>query len=61
MTLTLRTCVVRSWHPRDVDSLTLYANNRNVAINLRDRFPHPYTAKDADEWITRAGAQARRR
>jgi ribosomal-protein-alanine N-acetyltransferase len=22
-----------------------------VWLNLRDRFPHPYTARDADEWI----------
>jgi [ribosomal protein S5]-alanine N-acetyltransferase len=54
MTLTLRTCVVRSWHPRDVDSLTLHANNRNIAINLRDRFPSPYTRRDGREFIKMA-------
>jgi RimJ/RimL family protein N-acetyltransferase len=28
-----------------------HANNRNVWINLRDRFPHPYTAGDARRWL----------
>jgi RimJ/RimL family protein N-acetyltransferase len=54
MTLTLQTCVVRSWHPSDVDSLTVHANNRNVANNLRDRFPSPYTRRDGREFIKMA-------
>jgi len=54
MTLTLRTCEVRSWHPSDVDSVTVHANNRNVAINLRDRFPSPYTRRDGREFIKMA-------
>jgi len=54
MTLTLRTCAVRSWHPGDVDSLTVHANNRHVAINLRDRFPSPYTRRDGREFIKMA-------
>jgi len=45
---------VRSWHPSDVDSLTVHANNRNVAINLRDRFPSPYTRRDGREFIKMA-------
>jgi RimJ/RimL family protein N-acetyltransferase len=32
-------------------SLVRHANNRNVWINLRDRFPHPYTMADARRWI----------
>ena len=28
-----------------------YANNVNVAKQLRDRFPHPYTAADARQFI----------
>jgi RimJ/RimL family protein N-acetyltransferase len=47
----LRTCEVRSWDTRDVDPLVLHANNRNVSINLRDRFPYPYTRRDAREFI----------
>jgi ribosomal-protein-alanine N-acetyltransferase len=54
MTLTLRTCEVRSWRPGDVESLTVHANNRNVAINLRDRFPSPYTRRDGREFIKMA-------
>lgn len=32
-------------------SLVRHANNRNVWVNLRDRFPHPYTMADARHWI----------
>jgi RimJ/RimL family protein N-acetyltransferase len=49
--LTLRRCEVRSWLPGDVDSLVLHANNRKVALNLRDRFPSPYTRRDGREFV----------
>jgi RimJ/RimL family protein N-acetyltransferase len=49
---------LRPWRRGDEPSLVLHANNRSVWLNLRDRFPHPYTAKDADEWIVHAGSQA---
>lgn len=42
---------IRSWTMDDVDSLAKYANNRNIWINLRDAFPHPYTREDARYWI----------
>jgi len=51
MRIQLASCVVRSWEPRDRDTLVRYANNRNVWINLRDRFPHPYTRADARVWL----------
>ena len=35
--------------------LVKHANNRNVAIHLRDGFPHPYTLKDAQKWLEMAG------
>jgi ribosomal-protein-alanine N-acetyltransferase len=41
----------RTWRTRDVDALVEQANNRNVWINLKDRFPHPYTRDDAECWI----------
>jgi RimJ/RimL family protein N-acetyltransferase len=41
----------RTWRTRDVDALVERANNRNVWINLKDRFPHPYTKEDAESWI----------
>ena len=57
MRLMLTTCDVRSWERTDVDSLTLHANNRNIWINLRDRFPHPYTKSDARTFIREARLQ----
>lgn len=45
------TCTVRSWELRDRDAIVRHANNRNVSINLRDRFPNPYTMKDARTWL----------
>jgi RimJ/RimL family protein N-acetyltransferase len=44
-------CTIRSWRHGDEETLPLHANNRNVWINLRDRFPHPYTRSDAKQWI----------
>lgn len=35
----------------DVASLVKHANNENVARQLRDRFPHPYTAADARRFL----------
>jgi ribosomal-protein-alanine N-acetyltransferase len=57
--LKLSRCLLRPWRVGDEASLVRYANNRNVSRNLRDRFPYPYTAADADEWIKLAGAQTR--
>ncbi len=51
MRLTLKTCTVRSWRAGDVDSLSTHANNRKIWLNLRDRFPHPYTKHDARAFI----------
>jgi len=51
MQLTGSLCTLRPWHPRDADALVKYANNANIARNLRDRFPHPYTLRDAKAFI----------
>jgi RimJ/RimL family protein N-acetyltransferase len=51
MNLKLTSCEVRSWRSGDLESLVTYANNRNVWINLRDRFPHPYTARDGHAFL----------
>ena len=51
MNLKLKTCTVRSWEWRDRDAIVRYGNNRKVSINLRDRFPYPYTARDARNWL----------
>jgi ribosomal-protein-alanine N-acetyltransferase len=44
MQLPLNRCVVRSWQAGDLPSMVAHADNRKIWINLRDRFPHPYTA-----------------
>lgn len=36
---------------KDADSLVHHADNINVARQLRDRFPHPYTRADARAFI----------
>ena len=43
--------VLRPWATADEASLVQHANNRNIWLNVRDRFPHPYTANDAKLWI----------
>ena len=45
---------MRSWTPGDVEPLARYANNRKIWINLRDRFPHPYTKSHARGFIRHA-------
>lgn len=42
---------VRSWQRSDRESLVRHANNARIAASMRDRFPHPYTLADADEWL----------
>ncbi len=54
MELNCGKCKVRSWHPDDVKSIAGHANNRKIWLNLRDRFPHPYTKTDAHHWIQSA-------
>ena len=43
--------VLRPWTTDDESSLVHHANNRNIWLNVRDRFPHPYTSNDAKLWI----------
>lgn len=52
MELVLTRSVVRSWRTTDAESLARHANNRKIWLNLKDRFPHPYTREDAEGWIT---------
>lgn len=55
MQLSLQRCEVRSWRRGDAASLVTHANNRKIWINLRDRFPYPYTPADARAFIRAAG------
>jgi RimJ/RimL family protein N-acetyltransferase len=58
MNITLQLCTLRRWREGDQAQLVTQANNPKVAMNLRDLFPQPYTAKDADEWIARTSQQS---
>jgi ribosomal-protein-alanine N-acetyltransferase len=51
LTFELDGCVLRPWREQDIDALIRHADNRNVWINLRDRFPHPYTHAEALRWL----------
>ena len=51
MNLALKNCVVRPWRSSDLDTLVKYANNRRIWLNLRDRFPHPYTTRDGRAFL----------
>lgn len=50
-------CRLRPWHARDLDSLVRHANNRNVWITVRDRFPHPYTREAGKAWLEAASGE----
>ena len=54
MQLTGTRCTVRPWRMEDVDALVHHANNINVARQLRDRFPHPYTRANATGFLKTA-------
>ena len=54
MRFDLGLCTLRPWREDDIGALVRHANNRQVWINLRDRFPHPYTAEEAQRWLQRA-------
>lgn len=44
-------CSIRPWMSGDEVSLRRHADDREIWLNLRDRFPHPYTEHDARRWI----------
>jgi ribosomal-protein-alanine N-acetyltransferase len=56
--LVCATCTVRSFRTNDAESLAHHANDRAIWINLRDRFPHPYTLADAHAWIAHTTSAA---
>lgn len=51
---------IREFVPGDRDALVKYANNPRIAAQLRDRFPYPYTAADADAWLALVAARGDR-
>lgn len=42
---------IRPWALSDLGSLVLHANNWNVAKNMTDKFPHPYSEADGKAFI----------
>jgi RimJ/RimL family protein N-acetyltransferase len=57
MLLELGDLKVRSWRKDDLKALVLHANNAKIAANLRDQFPHPYTRRDAIDFLDYAHTQ----
>ena len=56
MHLELATCCIRPWELSDAEALQRHADNREVSIHLRDRFPYPYGIEQARTflgWVTR--------
>jgi [ribosomal protein S5]-alanine N-acetyltransferase len=43
--------ILRPWTIQDLDSLVKFANNFNIAKNLMDIFPHPYSIDDGKFFI----------
>lgn len=50
--------VLRPWTPDDAPALAAIADDRGIWINVRDRFPSPYTLEDARTWIAYASGEA---
>ncbi len=42
---------VRPWKIPDAPTIAAHANNWNIAQNLTNRYPHPYSENDAKEFI----------
>jgi RimJ/RimL family protein N-acetyltransferase len=55
--LDLGCTVLRELMLSDAPSLTRYANDRRIWLQLRDMFPHPYREEDAIEFIERIQMQ----
>jgi len=43
--------VLRPWNINDLETLVIYANNANIAKNMTDGFPHPYTPEHGKSFI----------
>jgi RimJ/RimL family protein N-acetyltransferase len=50
-------CLLREWRRGDEPSLVRHANNRNIWLNVRDTFPHPYSRSDALDWVQLASSE----
>jgi [ribosomal protein S5]-alanine N-acetyltransferase len=50
-------CIVRHYRADDAASLAQNGNDRRIWLNLRDRFPHPYTQETAEKYIAYLATQ----
>ena len=57
MRLQLSLCTIRPWAEADAASLHRHANDREVSIQLRDRFPYPYGMEQARSFLGWIGKQ----
>ena len=48
---------VRDFGAGDAPAIARYANNRKIWENLRDGFPHPYTMRDAEDFVERVASE----
>lgn len=51
MELRLSSAIIREWRRQDEDAIVLHANDKEIWRNLTDRFPFPYSKRDARDWI----------
>lgn len=49
--LELARCRLRPWRSGDEAALARQADDREIWRQMRDQFPHPYTAADARAWV----------
>jgi RimJ/RimL family protein N-acetyltransferase len=57
MQIKLGEYLIRDWSEDDASAIVRYANNRNITMWLRDRFPHPYTVHDAEAFLAAVARQ----
>ena len=53
--------LLRPFAPADAAALARHANDRGIWLNLRDRFPHPYSLADAEAYIAMVSSEEGRR
>jgi len=57
MELQCGVCLLRTWRKSDAGPIARHANDREVWLNLRDLFPHPYNTAHAVAYIRSVTAQ----
>jgi len=50
--------ILRRWKLSDAEALVRHANNRKIWLNLRDRFPYPYSEAEARSYLAQHDAHS---